>query len=73
MNGKSRARQLIAGLDCLAGAMNPVLLAIAIGLACMDASVFLVMNLYGEPKFAATSDDANAPATSLLDEFSRAQ
>lgn len=44
---KSHARRFLARIDRMAYEINPLLLGVALGLACMDVGVFLVRTLYG--------------------------
>jgi hypothetical protein len=70
----SRARRLIASLDRIACDINPYLIVIAFGLACIDA-IFLVVILYGEPGALTPNPatDYSLPATAPFNELSGPQ
>jgi len=69
---KLRVRRLMISLNRVAANINPLLLVIAVALACTDASIFVVINLYGGP-YAVMPLGSAQPAQTALDAFSPLQ
>jgi hypothetical protein len=71
---ESRARRFLTRIDRIASDINPLLLGVALGLACMDVGVFLVSTLYGGPPAVMLPHPATEyalPAAKALNESSR--
>lgn len=69
---KLRVRRLLVSLDRMAADINPLLLVIAVGLACTDASIFLMISWYDGPAEVMSLGSAQ-PAQTALDAFSPLQ